>query len=180
MKFGIGHFMWHYWGVICLLYIYALYKILEWHSFGVPVCKASMLTKLGGSICLLYICIVLDLQMTLIWCTGMQGIYARWTRGSICLWYLYVYICTGIFLYFLISWLFQIDHIEQQRDHSVLWQFQMGGGHHLSLSHQLTVSNRFSLTVWKCVAVTFSSSSFEWGEDIGQSRFIWLWYWNVH
>ena len=30
----------------------------------------------GGSVCLLYICIVLDLQMTLIWCTGMQGIYA--------------------------------------------------------------------------------------------------------
>ena len=29
-------------------------------------------------------------------------------EGSICLWYLYVYICTGIFLYFLISWLFQM------------------------------------------------------------------------
>ena len=28
--------------------------------------------------------------------------------GSICLWYLYVYICTGIFLYFLISWLFHM------------------------------------------------------------------------
>ena len=28
--------------------------------------------------------------------------------GSICLWYLYVYICTGSFLYFLISWLFQM------------------------------------------------------------------------
>ena len=71
--------------------------------------------------------------------------------GSICLWYLYVYICTGICLYFLISWLFQralIDHIEQQRGHSVLWQFQMGGGHHLSLSHQLTVSNGFSLMAW--------------------------------
>ena len=30
----------------------------------------------GGSICLLYICIVLDLAIKLIWCTGMQGIYA--------------------------------------------------------------------------------------------------------
>ena len=29
------------------------------------------------------------------------------------------------------------------------------------------VSNGFSLTVWKCVAVTFSSSSFEWGEGRG-------------
>ena len=28
------------------------------------------------------------------------------TRGAICLWYLYIYICTGISLYFLISWLF--------------------------------------------------------------------------
>ena len=26
------------------------------------------------------------------------------------------------------------------------------------------VSNGFSLTVWKCIAVNFSSSSFEWGE----------------
>ena len=53
-----------------------------------------------------------------------------------------------------------------------------GGGHHLSLSRQMTVSNGFSLTVWKHLAVTFSSSSFKWGrrggegEDIGQSRFI--------
>ena len=28
--------------------------------------------------------------------------------GSICLWYLYIYICTGISLYFLNSWLFQM------------------------------------------------------------------------
>ena len=27
-----------------------------------------------------------------------------------------------------------------QRAHSFLWQFHMGGGHHLSFSHQLTVS----------------------------------------
>ena len=96
--------------------------------------------------------------------------------GSICLWYLYVYICTGISLYLLISWLFWmgshwwhwtvksslcavavsnwgsiisftwvklkfpyifllvdcfkwalIDDIEQQRVHSVLWQFWTGG-----------------------------------------------------
>ena len=96
--------------------------------------------------------------------------------STICLWYLYVYICTGISLYFLISWLFWmgshwshwtaknslyalavlnggyiisftwvkltfpyiflsvdcfewalIGHIEQQRVHSVLWQFRMGG-----------------------------------------------------
>ena len=29
--------------------------------------------------------------------------------------------------------------------------------------YKLTVSNGFSLMVWKCVAVTFSSSSFKWG-----------------
>ena len=38
--------------------------------------------------------------------------------GSICLWCLYLYICTGISLYFL---------IEQWRDHSVLWQWWQGG-----------------------------------------------------
>ena len=47
--------------------------------------------------------------------------------------------------------------------HFFIKQFQMGAGHHLSLSHQLTVSNGFSLTVWKHIAVTFLSSSFEWG-----------------
>ena len=40
------------------------------------------------------------------------------TGGSICLWCLYLYICTGISLYFL---------IEQWRDHSVLWQWWQGG-----------------------------------------------------
>ena len=75
-------------------------------------------------------------------------------RGSICLWCLYLYICTGISLYFLISacesqwqhWtvkrslcaltvltrggylpLSLIDNIEQQRDRSVLFQCRMGG-----------------------------------------------------
>ena len=38
--------------------------------------------------------------------------------GSICLWCLYLYICTGISLYFL---------IEQWRDYSVLWQCWLGG-----------------------------------------------------
>ena len=33
---------------ICLLYIYALYLILEWHWFGVPVCKAAILENWGG------------------------------------------------------------------------------------------------------------------------------------
>ena len=33
----------------------------------------------------------------------------------------------------------------------------------LIFSYKLTVSNGFSLTVWKCIAVTFSSSSFIWG-----------------
>ena len=129
--------------------------------------------------------------------------------GSICLWYLYVYIFTGIFLHFLISWLFQISNglslttlnsteislcsgsfewgvhlplvficlymhwyflifsykltvsnglplttLNSGRDHSVLWQFQMGGGHHLTFSHQLTVLNGFSLMVWMHTELT--------------------------
>ena len=32
----------------------------------------------------------------------------------------------------------------------------------------MTVSNGFSLTVWKHVAVTFSSSSFKWGGGDGR------------
>ena len=103
-----------------------------------------------------------------------------WAGGSICLWCLYLYICTGISLYFLISWLFKMGShlhhwttksslyalavlnrggpsafgvcifiyalvfpyifllvdcfewaliyvIEQQKVHSVLWQFWTGG-----------------------------------------------------
>ena len=30
----------------------------------------------------LYVCIVLDLAIKLIWCTGMQGLNARLTRGA--------------------------------------------------------------------------------------------------
>ena len=38
----------------------------------------------------------------------------------------------------------------------------------LVFSYKLMVSNGFSLTVWKRVAVTFSSSSFEWGGGEGR------------
>ena len=44
--------------------------------------------------------------------------YSMILGGSICLWCLYLYICTGISLYFL---------IEQWRDYSVLWQCWLGG-----------------------------------------------------
>ena len=40
----------------------------------------------------------------------------------------------------------------------------------LVFSYKLTVLNGFSLTVCKCIAVTFSSSSFEWGEGRGGGR----------
>ena len=55
------------------------------------------------------------------------------------------------------------------------WQYQGGSiclwylyvfymhWYFLIYSYKLTVSNGFSLTVWKRIAVTFSSSSFEWG-----------------
>ena len=97
-----------------------------------------------------------------------------------------------IFIYALVfSYIFlQVDcfkwaliyHIEQQRVYSVLWQFQWGD--HLPLvylslyiywyflifPYKLTVLNGLSLTLCKCINVTFSSSNFKWGEDIS------LWY----
>ena len=39
----------------------------------------------------------------------------------------------------------------------------MGGGHHLSFSRQLTVSNGFLLMVWICAEITLCSGSFKWG-----------------
>ena len=52
-----------------------------------PFC--SYLTSGGGSVCIPYICIVLDLAIKLIWSTGMQGLYARLPGGSICIEYIY-------------------------------------------------------------------------------------------
>ena len=52
--------------------------------------------------------------------------------GSICLWYPYVYICTGISLYFLISWLFQMgSHWQYRYAKSSLFSLAVshGGGH---------------------------------------------------
>ena len=46
----------------------------------------------------------------------------------------------------------------------MLWQFQMGeGGHHLSVSCQMTVSNGFSLTVWICTEL----DCFHWQFHVG-------------
>ena len=45
----------------------------------------------------------------------------------------------------------------------MLWQFKMGGGHHLSFSHQLTVSNGLSLTTLNSREITLCSGSFKWG-----------------
>ena len=53
-------------------------------AVGAVVCKASVLDWLG-SICLLYICIVLDLAVGV---AVMQGIYAWMTGGSNCLLYI--------------------------------------------------------------------------------------------
>ena len=139
--------------------------------FSLPVCKASLLYRWGVH---LPLAIMNNNEQ---W-RGHSVVWQIWWGGSICFWYLYVYICTGIFLYFLISWLFWmgshwshwmvksllcvlavsngrgyiisftwvkltfpyifllvdcfewalIGHMEQQRVHSVLWQFRMGGG----------------------------------------------------
>ena len=102
--------------------------------------------------------------------------------GSIYLLYLYVYIFTGIFLYFFVSWLFQMGshwpHWTVQRSLCALAVLNRGVHlplvslclymywYFLTFSYKLTVSNGFSLMVWKHIAVTFSSSSFKWGEDI--------------
>ena len=97
-------------------------------------------------------------------------------------------LCTGISLYFLISWLFWMgSHWRYENAyccHFLIKQFQMGGDHlplvsvslyilvfpyifyFLIFSNKLTVSNGFSLMVWKHIAVTFSSSSFKWGGTI--------------
>ena len=37
----------------------------------------------------IYICIVLDIAIKLIWCTGIQGLSAQLTRGSSCIQYIY-------------------------------------------------------------------------------------------
>ena len=58
--------------------------------------------SMGGFICLwLSLTTLNSEEFTL--CSGSFN----W-GGSICFWYLYVYICTGISLYFLISWLFRM------------------------------------------------------------------------
>ena len=54
-----------------------------------------------------------------------------------------------------------------QRARSFFWQFCVGGGHLLSFSHELTVSNGLSLTVYVCKElVLFSVSFLSAGEDI--------------
>ena len=70
-------------------------------------------------------------------------------------------LCSGSFKWVL------IDGMDMHRVRSFSLAVLHGGGHHLSLSRQMTVSNGFSLTVWKHVAVTFLSSSFKWGEGRG-------------
>ena len=66
--------------------------------------------------------------------------YSNILGGSICLWCLYLYICTGISLYFL---------IEQWRDYSVLWQCWLGGPSAFeSQWHQWTVKR--SLCALQC------------------------------
>ena len=87
------------------------YAGLHCAIFGAAVFKASMLDWLGWSICLLYICIVLDLSMGLVVCkTSMLDWLGRatwsvmvfkasmpyWLRGSICL----LYICIVLDLAF--------------------------------------------------------------------------------
>ena len=68
--------------------------------FSLPVSKACLLYR-GGSICLWLSWTTLNSEEVTLWS-------GRFDWGAICLWYLYVYICTGISLYLLISWLFRM------------------------------------------------------------------------
>ena len=100
------------------------------HKYARPLCFI-----LGGFLCLWYlyvsICTGISLYFLISWLFQMGSHWQHWTAKSslsglavssggyiisftqvkltfpyICLWYLYVYICTGISLYILISWPF--------------------------------------------------------------------------
>ena len=97
--------------------------------------------------------------------------------------YIFIYWYFLIFSYKLtVSNGLSLDGMEMRSCHFFVKQFQMGGGkgrgrtsafgisifiYILVFCYKLTVSNGFSLMVWKCIAVTFSSSSFKWGEGRG-------------
>ena len=100
--------------------------------------------------------------------------------------FLYALIFPYIFLLFdCFEWVL-MDCIEKRRGHSVLWQFQMGGGGSICLwylhvfsmhwyflisSYYLTVSNGHSLTILKSIEVTQHSGSFKWGGGGSIGRF---------
>ena len=77
--------------------------------------------------------------------------------GSICLWYLYIYICTGISLYFLISWLFQMGSHWQYRNvqSSLLSLAVLHGGR---TSAKVGSSAKFELT--SCFMLCFTEGLF--------------------
>ena len=93
----------------------------QWHHWTVKRSLCSMTVLTGG--------VHLPLVSVSLYMHWYFLIFSYWTvkrslcsmtvltGGSICLWCLYLYICTGISLYFL---------IEQWRDHSVLWQCWWG------------------------------------------------------
>ena len=102
-----------------------------------------------------------------------------WPGGSICLWYLYVYIYTGISLYLLISWLFQTgSHWWHWTVKSSLCALAVSNGGSICLwylhvfymhwyfliySYKLTVLNGLSSVTLKSKEFTLCSGSFEWG-----------------
>ena len=145
------------------------------HSWPLDVSRNVKLPFLT-TICLLYIyiCIVVDLAIKLIWSTCLQwhlclkdrggggpsDFESYWEHlnseeitlcsasvhqgGSICLWCLYLYICTGISLYFLINWLFQMgSHLRHWKAKSSLCALAVsnGGGFIISFT-------RVNLKIW--------------------------------
>ena len=104
-KFGVALFkasMLH-WGVhLTWVYLHCLYiyrSAMRCAKFGVAVLKASMLDSQrvpsAMGICALFIYIEICHYKCTVWCSGIQGIYARFTGGviaiGICALSIYIY-----------------------------------------------------------------------------------------
>ena len=123
-------------------HFWASYSSLVWYGMPVHVAVKLICLTIGLWIFLRKDNVLLLLQYDM--------------GGSICLWCLYLYICTGISWYFL---------IEQWRDYSVLWQCWLGGSIYLWVS----------MTPMNSEEITLCSGSV----DLGEGGSICPWYLHV-
>ena len=133
----------------CFLYVLVFPYLTVSNGHSLTALKSIQVTQSSGS---------------------FKGVGVHLPLVSTC--FLYALIFPYIFLLFdCFEWVL-IDGMKMHSCHFLIKQFQMGGTvclwylypyiywYFLIFSNKLTVSNGSSLTVWKCVAVTFSSSSF--------------------